>query len=94
MRSRLLTGLTILIMEKENFSFGFGLSLEQNDNEDIIQLSSAFSEVLVADEEKLKNWEELWFEKEIAVPQTIFLWYCTSRLTIFFFSERLVYFCR
>ena len=67
MRSRLLTGLTILIMEKENFSFGFGLSLEQNDNEDIIQLSSAFSEVLVADEEKLKNWEELCFEKEIAV---------------------------
>jgi len=54
-------------MEKENFSFGFGLSLEQNDNEDIIQLLSAFSEVLVADEEKLKNLEELCFEKEIAV---------------------------
>ena len=53
MRGRLLTGLTILIMEKENFSFGFELSLEQNDNEEIIQLSSAFSEVLVADEEEI-----------------------------------------
>ena len=55
MRGRLLTGLTILIMEKENFSFGFGLSLEQNDNEDIIQLSSTFSEVLVADEEEIAD---------------------------------------
>lgn len=54
MRSLLLrTGLIIKIMEMENFSFGFGLSLEQNDNENLytIQLSSAFSEVLVGDKE-------------------------------------------